>query len=294
MKNSVQKLSVVILNFNSGNFLLNCLKSLDKISGEANLDIWVGDNASSDDSLKKAKEKFPSINYIENSENYGFTKGNNILLKHVKAEYILILNPDSKVLPGTIRRMIEYMEDNQNVGAASCRVERENGQIDWASHRGIPTPWASFKYYFLKDDSSYHLTNRNMDLPHEVDSITGAFFLTRKNILDQVGLFDEEYFMYGEDLDLCFRIKRAGFKIMYVPDVKIIHYKGVSSGIKKDSGHITTANLESKKRSINAFYEAMIIFYRKNLQKSYPFFVNWLVYLGINLKWIMAKRKLHV
>lgn len=294
MIRKLQNLSVVILNFNSGQFLLDCLESLNQVKDEANLEIWVGDNASSDDSFESAQKRFPKFNYLKNDENLGFTKGNNLLLKKVKSEYILILNPDSKVLPRTLKKMLNFMEENPKVGAASCRVEKENGEIDWASHRGIPTPWASFKYYFLNDDSLYHLTNRNLKEVHEVDSITGAFFLTRKEVLDKVGLFDEDFFMYGEDLDLCFRIKKAGYKIMYVPAVKIIHYKGISSGIKKHSSQITTANENSRKRSINAFYEAMIIFYKKHLAKNYPFFVNWLVYFGINLKWFLAKKKLQV
>ncbi len=294
MKSSVPNLSISIVSFNSGEFLLQCLESLESVKNEANLDIWVVDNDSTDGSVEEVKKKFPGINLIENKENLGFSKANNQALSKIKSEYILILNPDSKIVSGTLEYMLKFLDQNPDVGAASCKVEKADGTLDWASHRGFPTPWASFKYYFLKDDSLYHLNFQNMAKPHEVDSIVGAFFLTRKSVLEKVGLFDEQFFMYGEDLDLCYRIKKAGFKVMYVPEVKIIHYKGVSSGIKKDSSAITTATIESKKRSVNAFYSAMIIFYKKHLEKSYPFFVNWLVYLGINLKWFLAKRKLNV
>ena len=129
---------------------------------------------------------------------------------------------------------------------------------------------------------------------HEVDAISGSFFLTRKSVLDKVGLFGEDYFMYAEDLDLCFRIKKAGYKIMYIPEVKIIHHKGVASGLKSHSQKITTATYDSRLKAFNAFYETMKIFYKKNLEKSYPFFINWLVYLAIDLKWFLAKGKLQV
>ena len=190
--------------------------------------------------------------------------------------------------------MLKFMEDNPTVGAATCRVELANGLLDWSSHRGFPTPIAAFFYYFLGNDKYYHLSDRDMENIHEVDGITGAFFLTRKSVLDKVGLFDKDYFMYAEDLDLCFRIKKAGYKIIFIPSVKIIHYKGISSGIKEHSQNLSQATETVKIKAFNAFYETMKIFYRKNLAYRYPFFVNWLVYLGINLKWAIAKRKLQV
>lgn len=288
------KLSIIIVNYNAGDFLNECLGSLEKARDEISFDVWVVDNASGDDSLKNAEKKFPDFKYIKNSENLGFGKANNIALKQIKTEYILLLNPDSEVLTGTLKYMVEYMEQYSEVGVATCRVEKEDGSLDWASHRGFPTPWASFLYYFLKDDSLYHKTYQDLLKAHEVDAIAGAFFITRKSVLDKVGLFDEDYFLYAEDLDLCFRIKQAGFKVMYVPDVKIIHHKGISSGLKKHSQEISTASLESRKRAFNSFYETMIIFYRKHLSQKYPFFINWLVYLGINLKWWLAKRKMTV
>lgn len=287
-------LSVIIVNFNSGGYLVKCLSSLERVSDELDLDIWVVDNASTDGSLDKAKQANPSVIFIANKENIGFTKANNLVLKKVKNEFILILNPDTEVLAGTLQYMINYLDNHKDVGAASCRVELADGSLDWASHRGFPTPWASFLYYVMGDDRLYHLTGRNLSIIHEVDCITGAFFLTRKSVLDQVGLFDEDYFMYAEDIDLCFRIKRAGYKIVYLPQVKIIHYKGVASGIKKHSHEISQATGEIKLKALNAFYETMKLFYRKNLSFQYFFFINWLVYGAINLKWALAKRKLHV
>lgn len=287
-------LSIVIVNFNSGNFLVECLNSLDQVEDEANLKIWVVDNASSDDSIAKARKIYPQVNYLLNKENLGFGKANNLALKQIKNEYILVFNPDCQVMSGTLKFMLNFMEKNPEVGAATCKVEKADGSLDWASHRGWPTPEAAFKYYFLNDESLYHLADRPMEKTHEIDALSGAFLFTRKSVLDKVGLFDEDYWLYAEDLDLCFRIKQAGWKIMYVPEIKVLHLKGVISGLKKHSQAISTATIESRLRAFNSFYETMKIFYRKHLAKNYPFFINWLVYLGINLKWALAKRNLTV
>lgn len=288
------KVTISIVSFNSGEYLLECLFSIKKIIKEVNIKVIVVDNASMDGSIETAKKEFPEFEYIINEENLGFSKANNIALKKATSEYLLILNPDSKLEKGTLNFMLEFMEKNPTVGAASCKVEKKDGSIDWASHRGFPTPVASILYYGFGNDVLYHLTNRELERTHEVDSIVGAFFLTRKSVLEKVGYFDEKFFMYGEDLDLCLRIKKAGYKVMYVPEVKILHYKGVSSGLKSHSQKISSADLETKLRAFNAFYQSMKIFYKKHYEKKYPFFVNWLVYLGINLKWFLAKRKMMV
>lgn len=292
--NTLKTLSISIVNFNSGDYLLKCLESIESIREEAEIEIWVADNASSDNSLIKTKEHFPGLHYLECKENLGFGKAHNLILSQIKSEYILILNPDTTLTPGVFSGMLKFMEENKLTGAASCRVILENGSPDWASHRGFPTPFASFLYYFLKVDFLYHLPGRSMNAPHEVDSISGAFFLTRKFVLDKVGCFDEDFFLYGEDIDLCFRIRECGFKIMYVPEISIVHHKGISSGLKNHTQDVTTADLETRKKSLDAFYNSMEIFYKKHMEKKYPFFINWLVYLGINMKWQLAKSKLKV
>lgn len=295
MKNLAAKvLSISIVNYNSKDYLFKCLESLWKVKDEINFDVWVLDNDSSDKSFEKAKINFNKFNYIKSQENLGFGKAHNQVMKKISTPYILFLNPDTEVLTGTLKEMVEFMEKNSDVGAASCKVIKDDGLLDWASHRGFPTPLASFRYYFLNNDSLYHLKSKNMDHTHEVDAISGAFFLTRKDVLEKVGGFDGDYFLYAEDIDLSFRIKKAGYKIMYVPQVKVIHHKGISSGIKSHSQHLSNADLEVRIRNIDSFYETMQLFYKKNLSQSYPFFINWLVYLGINLKWTLAKQKLTV
>lgn len=287
------KLSIIIVNYNAGNHLLECLESVEEVEHEADIYTYVVDNASTDNSVFDAKKKFPWAQFILNRENLGFGKANNLILKRIETEFILLLNPDTILEKGVIKHMLKFMKESPDVGAATCKVTLENGEIDWATHRGFPTPWASL-LYVLGDDSRYHLTKREMDNVHEVDSISGAFFFTRKSVLDKVGFFDEDYFMYAEDIDLCFRIKKAGFKVMYIPEVKITHKKGITSGLKKHSQQITTADLETKKRSLDAFYSTMKIFYKKHYEKKYFFLINWLTYLGINIKWWLAKRKLTV
>lgn len=287
------KLTISIVNFNAGKYLINCLDSIEKVSSEAEISTIVLDNASEDSSIVNAKKKFGNVSFIESRENLGFGKGQNKVLKNLNSEYVLMLNPDTVLKESAISECLDYMEKNVNAGAVTCKIMLPNGEIDLTAHRGFPTPWASL-LYFLGNDSLYHLSKMDMSKPHEVDSISGAFFMTRKSILEKTGYFDEEYFMFAEDIDLSFRIKEAGYKIMYLPQVSIIHEKGVSTGLKKHSQDISRANIETRKKSLDAFYETMKIFYRKHYLKKYPSFVSWLVYGGINLKWWLAKRKMVV
>lgn len=285
----MSQLTVSIVNYNAGEYLQGVLQSLELVSDEAEMEVVVVDNASTDDSIKQAQIKFPKVKYILNKENLGFGKAHNLVLKSAKSKYLLVLNPDMVVKPGVLKTCLKYFEDNEKVGALTPKIVFGDGRVDMTAHRGFPTPWASLRY-FLGDDSLYHLTKQDLTKPHPVDAITGAFLLTSKAVLDKVGYFDEDYFMFAEDIDLCYRIKQAGFKIIYLPDIQVIHFKGISSGLKQQTKEQTKANLETKQRSLDHFYSTMKIFYQKHLEKKYPFFINWLVYLGINLRWWMAKR----
>lgn len=286
-------LSIIIVNYNAGDYLTRCLESIDKVKDEAIVTTYVVDNASMDTSIKDAQKKFPKVTYILNNENLGFGRANNIALRKITTEYILLLNPDTILEKGVIQTLLQYMDNDKKIGAATCKIIFDNGNVDLTAHRGFPTPWAAF-LYFIGNSSLYHLTNTPLDKAHEVDAISGAFFFSRKKVLEEVDYFDEDYFMYAEDIDLCYKIKEAGYKVLYIPDVQIIHYKGVSSGLKKHTKGITTATLETRQRSLNAFYETMKIFYKKHYEKEYPFLVNWMIYLAIDVKWWMAKRKLTV
>ncbi|MDR2805562.1 MAG: glycosyltransferase family 2 protein [Dysgonamonadaceae bacterium] len=285
-----KKLTISIVNYNAGDYLLRCLASVEQVSSETPLRTIVVDNDSRDDSIERAREKYRDVTFILNKENVGFGKAHNQALKQLDTPYVLFLNPDAELVEGALKYLIDYMDAHSEAGASSCKIEKADGSIDWASHRGFPTPWASFKYYFLNDDSLYHLTNRDMAQTHEVDCIVGAFFLTRKAVLDTVGFFDEAYFMYAEDIDLCLRIKQAGWKVMYIPEVKILHHKGISSGLRAETRNETAALPETRRRAQDAFYESMILFYKKHYEKKYPCLINRLAYSGIRLKWKMARK----
>ncbi|MBI4999286.1 glycosyltransferase, partial [Candidatus Gottesmanbacteria bacterium] len=221
---------------------------------------------------------------IKNKKNLGFAAGNNIGIKASSGKYILLLNSDTIVFPDTLVSMYRYMDTHPEVGVATCRVEFPDGQLDPACHRGFPTPWASLTYFLglerlfpkSKIFGRYHLGFLPMDKLHEIDSPTGAFYLVRQEIIDKVGFLDEDYFMYGEDLDWSYRIRQAGWKIMYYPYVKIIH-------LKKQSGRVGE-NPEVRKQATCHFYETMKIFYKKHYKAEYPGVVTVLILLAIEVK----------
>lgn len=287
----MKKLTISIVNYNAGEYLIKCLESLKSVQKEADFDVYVVDNASIDGSIELAEKKFPQFHFIKNKTNLGFGKAHNLVLEKVRSPYLLTLNPDSEIQPGVLAYMLKYMSSNEDVGLATCKIVKPNGKLDIASHRGFPTPKASFFYFVLKNDKYYHLTDRDMNKIHEIDSAVGAFMMVRKSVLDKVGYFDEDYFLYAEDIDICFRIKAAGYKIMYVPDVEIKHIKGVSSGIKKDSQLDSSASAKTREKSVEYFYDTMKIFYKKHYAKKYPGIFNKIIYTGIDLKKSLSLRK---
>ncbi len=282
-------LSIIILSYNTKKLTKKCLFSLIdnlKKSPSLEIEIIVVDNASTDGSwqMLESFKVYKNFKLIKNKSNIGFAKANNQALKEAQGKYILFLNSDVIVDKIDFDVLIDYLEKDQRVGALTVKINLPTKKIDPACHRGFPTLWNSLSYFlklekflgklpFLrKFFGGYHLTYFDLNTIHEVDSISGAFFLTRKDILEKVGGFDEEFFMYGEDIDLCFRIKHLGYKIIYYPLFHVIHLK-YASGIKKN-------NSLTKKQ----FYEAMKIFYRKHYQKKYPYFFNKLVYFFIDFK----------
>lgn len=270
------KLTIVILSFNTKDLLLACLASIPK---KPDWDIVVPDNGSTDGTKEALKKLYPKVKFIENGQNLGFAAGNNVALKHIKSDYVLLLNPDTVVMPKTIETVLTFMESNPKVGAATCRVELPDGQLDYSSHRGFPNPINSL-LHFLGQKSDY----ANSDIPnkpHQIDSLTGAFALVRRSAGDQINWFDEDYFWNGEDIDLCYRLHAAGWQIYFLPQVKIIHYKGSSAKATKAS------RIKWAKNST----DVMAMFYKKHLAKQYPFLVNWLVYLAIKILYLIRLLK---
>lgn len=289
-------LSVIILNYNSGDFLKNCLRSV--LQSEENgfkYEVIVVDNASTDGSLKKIQysniQSKLKIKIIKNKKNLGFAAGNNVGIKKAEGRYILFLNPDTLVRENTFKEMIKFMDSYPQAGAATCRVELPDGRLDEACHRGFPTPWNAFCHFsgleklFPKSKlfSGYLLGHLSLNKIHEIDSGAGAFLIVRREAGEKINWWDEDYFWYGEDLDFCYRIKQNGWRIYFVPKVKIIHFKGVSSGIKKESAKISKASKKTKIRALKASVAVMRIFYRKHYLNKYPKLINWLVMRGIDL-----------
>ncbi len=277
-------LSIIIINYKTKDLTLQTLTSIfkaDPPSGK--MEVFLIDNHSQDDTPVTVKQQFPQVKQILSSTNLGFAGGNNLGLRQAKGRYILLLNSDTIIEPDTLTVMIKYMDANPQVGLSTCRVELFNRRIDPASHRGFPTPWASLTYYLgleklfphVKLFSQYHQGWKDLTQVHEIDSPVGAFFFLRKSALNQVGLLDEAFFMYAEDLDLAFRIKKSGWQVMYVPLTTITHLKGASG--------INSTDKSKKIITTKAFFDTMKTFYQKHYRKKYLFFIRWLVFLGIDL-----------
>jgi GT2 family glycosyltransferase len=272
-------ISILIVNFNTKKLLEQTIQSVTNTVKNINYEIIVVDNASSDGSVEVIKKNYRNVILIKNKTNDGFAKANNIGIKKAKGRYILLLNSDTLLVNDCIEKSIKYLDNNKDVGALGCKVVLPNGKLDTACKRGYPTPEASF-FYMLKLDKlfpsvkrfgQYNLSYLSQNEINEVDSLVGAFMMVRKDTIDEVGLLDEKFFMYGEDIDWCMRIKEAGWKIIYYPEASIIHYKGASSKKKRH-------------KILFEFHRAMYIFYKKHYLKKYNIIVTLLVYIGIGLK----------
>ena len=256
-------LSIVIVNYNVKDLLYNCLKSIYNNSENIDLEIFVVDNDSKDYSMEMVEEHFPNVITIKNTNNVGFSTANNQAIKLCKNEFILLLNPDTIIKPNTLFESMRFMKNNQNCGALSVMMKNGIGDFLPESKRGFPSPMVSFfrlfKFHKLFPKSAffnqYYLGHLDKYSRHEIDVLCGAFFLSRKKVFDTVGLLDETFFMYGEDIDLSFRIKKRGYSVFYLGDLEIIHFKGESTNKYNYS-------------YINRFYGAMKIFSRKHYPKS--------------------------
>lgn len=297
-------ISIIIINYNTKELLkslfLSILKSKAK---DLVIEIIIVDNNSTDGSqeqIKKfaalIKKKNISLKAIINKKNLGYAKANNQAIRVAKGRYILFLNSDTKLLADTLIKMVKFMDLNKQASAATCRVELADGSLDFSCHRGFPTPWAAFSYFVgleglffkLKLFSQYHQGWKDFNQIHQVDVISGAFFLIRKEVLAKIGFFDEKFFIYGEDIDLCYRMNKKGYKIYFYPKTKIIHYKK-QSGREKNKNKIDTQNnLNIRETTKKYFYQTMKIFYQKHYQNKYPWIVTKLVLFGI---WLASKLK---
>lgn len=280
-------LSIIIVNYNTFKLTKETIDSCLAEPTNYTYEIFLVDNKSTDDSLEKLQDYFKSetergiLKIIPNKANEGFAKANNIAIEQAKGDFILLLNSDTLMKQSTIDKCMDYMTKgtHADVGALGCKVSLADGSLDKACKRSFPNPVNSFyKLFNIKTNSQkddYNLDNLDDDGVYEIDCLVGAFMLVRRTTIEDIGLLDDTFFMYGEDIDWCYRIKQAGWRIVYFGEAEIIHYKGVSSEDKK-----------TKKRNpklIYEFYRAMYIFYRKHYTKKYNFFVNIAVYIGIGV-----------
>lgn len=287
------KLSIIIVNYNAEKFLVEALSSIYRNPySKGKFEIIVVDNSSAWGSFVSYKKKYPAVKIIQNKKNIGFAAANNKAISQSHGEYILLLNPDTIIHENTLNTVLNYMDNDEKVGIATCRVELKDKKIDDACHRGFPTPWNALCHFtglaqlFPKSlfFNGYHLGYRNLNITHEIDACSGAFMMVRRKTGDRLKWFDEDFFWYGEDLDFCFRIKDKGWKIVYIPSVRITHYKGISSGIKKHSRHLSSADRETRTLSTKKRFEVMRLFYQKHYNHKYPKILTSLVMVAIKLK----------
>lgn len=270
-------LSVIIVSFNTVDLLRDCLQSVYAAQGELSLEVLVVDNDSRDESVRMVRQEFPEARLIENKVNVGFSRANNQALRIAKGNHLLLLNSDTVVNPDVFAECLRFMEADTNIGAMSCKVMMPNGQLDLACRRSFPTPlvalWRLSGLYALFPKSrifgQYNLTYLDEDETYEVDAVVGAFMWVRRETFLQIGVLDESFFMYGEDMDWCYRIRQAGYSIYYHPAVSILHYKGASSKKRRPP------------RMVHEFHRAMILFYGKFFARRNVFWVNWMISIGV-------------
>lgn len=252
------KLTVIIVNYNVKFFVEQCLDSLERALDGIDGEVFVVDNHSSDGSIEYLKPRFPKVIFIESNHNLGFARANNMAIRQAAGQYVLLLNPDTFVGEQTIKQAIEFMDQHPKAGAAGVKMFNTDGTKAQESRRGLPTPLTSFykmcglcsKFPESRRFGKYYMGYLSWDKPERIDIISGAFCLMRKEALDKAGHLDEDFFMYGEDIDLSYRLLKAGYDNWYLP-LPILHYKG-------ESTH------KSSFRYVHVFYQAMLIFFKKH------------------------------
>lgn len=278
-------LSIIIVNYNAGHYLENCLRSVYAETNQITFDVWVVDNNSKDESVSMIRRNFPLVNLIENKANIGFAGANNEALSKCTGDYVLLLNPDTLILDNAIEKTVGFLDENPQTGIAGCKVLNEDGTLQLACRRSIPTPGVAFfrlaglsrLFPNSKMMAEYNLTYLNPDKPHEVDAVSGAFLMIRRRVIDKIGTLDERFFMYGEELDWCLRTKKAEWKVMYYPDAGVIHYKGECS--KSNS-----------RKAAFEFHRSMYLFHKKHFADNYNPAINIIIYAGILLKALVSWR----
>jgi GT2 family glycosyltransferase len=272
-------LSIVIVSYNVKLYLEQALRSIDKALDNIRSEVFVVDNGSGDGSADLVRKKFPKVRLICNQENVGFAKANNQVLKLARGNAVCLINPDTLVREDTFHSCLNYLKRHPDVGVVGCKILNPDGTLQLPCRRSFPTPWVALtkviglSSLFPKSRlfGRYNLTFLDPDETSEVEAISGSFMMVRKETIDQVGLLDERFFLYGEDLDWCYRIWQGKWKIVYFPETQIIHYKGRSAE-------------EAPFDNLKTFYHAMRLFVQKHFRKGWVFLPKWFLILGIWLR----------
>jgi len=243
------KLCVVIVSYNVSHFLSQCLFTVQDALEGIESEVYVVDNQSTDDSVEMVQEQYPWVHLIENHENVGFARANNQAIRMSSSEYVLLLNPDTVVEKDTIRGVVDFMDAHPAAGGAGVMMHNADGSLAPESRRAVPTPWVS-ALKMLGFTRRYYMSHLPWDQPAQIEVISGAFCMLRREALNRIGLLDEDFFMYGEDIDLSYRLLQGGWQNWYLP-FGIVHYKGQSTQ-------------KSDYRYVHIFYQAMLIFFRKH------------------------------
>lgn len=269
-------LSVVIVSYNVRELLSACLRSVLSSEGDFSYEVILVDNCSGDQTVEMARRHFPEVHLIESPLNGGYAYANNLGLARARGRYVLLLNPDTELPPTALHDMLTYLEERPWAAVAGPKLVRADGSLDLACRRSFPTPEVAL-YRLLglsklfprsRRFARYNLTYLDPDEPTEVDSVVGAFMLIRRSALDAVGWLDETFFMYGEDLDLAYRLKEKGWRVLYNPAVSVLHRKGESSK-------------QHSVRTTYEFYRAMLVFHRKHFWRGSPLPLNLIITGGI-------------
>lgn len=277
------KLSVVIVSYNVRSFLTACLDSVQRALEGIESEVFVVDNHSSDDSVEAIARDYTWVHLINNKDNLGFSKANNIAIRESKGEYILLLNPDTIVAPETLQGVLQFMDKHPKAGGAGVRMHNADGSLAPESRRAIPTPFVAARK-MLGLTKRYYMSHLSWEEPAQIEVVSGAFMLLRRKAIQEVGLLDEDFFMYGEDIDLSYRLLKSGWQNWFLP-FDIVHYKGQSTR-------------KSDFRYVHIFYQAMLIFFRKHYSHL-SFFFALPVKIAIYFRALLAlvdiiRQKLHL
>ena len=286
-------LSVIVVSYNTRRLLDDCLRSLYAAAAPAGgLEVIVVDNASADGSPALVAEKYPQAKLLTSAENLGYSAANNRGAAVAEGEYLLYLNSDTVVGADALVKPLAYLRANPRVGALTVRLVYPSGERDPDNHRGFPTPWNALCHFsglsrlFRNNPryNGYFRSYEDFSQVHLVPVIAGSYMLMPRALDRQLGGWDETYFFYGEDIDYCYRINEAGYEIVYYPLVEVVHYKGASSGLRKESADIARPPKETRVKVARESVRAMELFYHKFYRDKYPRVVTALVLAGIRLR----------